>query len=263
MAYTEVWDIPGYPKITMTVDASGNEISTVFENPPTKFIDDIADEIYTKWHDLFGPECAPIPSRIVLYGLSVVLILQQFAGCALPLGASACKESPTYPEDGAFFTESAQCVGQVNALLQQAASAGWQGLSANSYSTANAVCAELARAIADSDREMERLVKRQAECVTRTQLGLGIEQDTLIPTYASVLFLEKDPTTLNMALVLAVSAVSAALIAAVALLINCVAESDNNAKAANSVDYSSIARTARGLIATQRTSILDLTGRQT
>ena len=95
---------------------------------------------------------------------------------------------------------------------------------------------------------MERLVRNQAECVTQTQLGLGVEQDALILIYIIALYLEANPATFDMALLLAVSAVSSGLATGVALLSNCVSESSNNASAAHKVDYHGIARAAQRLI---------------
>lgn len=240
MTHTEVWVVPGQPTQYIRVNSAGEEIGIALEqpNPMLSFVNDVTDDIYAKWHTVMGPDREPpMPSRIVLCGLGMMLLFQQFSGFALPLGASSWQGSPTYPEQGGFFAKDSDGNAQVAKLLRHADSDSWRGFSADFYESAVGHLRKSVQLIADNNSKMEHFVNNQADCVTETQLGLGVEQDGLISAYPMVCSLEADPVTANVAFVLALSITFSALVAGLGLLVDCVISSDKNACRANKIDY--------------------------
>lgn len=220
-AVAENWDYrdPSLDRAPPSVDSEVAE-------PKPSISEDLAE---TGW----------VPSRIVAGALTVMLGLQQLAGAALPFGVSFLwKGAPGQPEDGDYFKEGSHDLAGVAGLLAQAFPVGWTGDAEGAYATLNSVLIDLVSQMVDVDHKLQQLVNDQAECVTRTQLGLVITQDWLLLIYPIVCGLEAYPATLNAAFYLAIGASLAAIITGVGMLIDCVVSAADNAQKANDIHYS-------------------------
>ncbi|OBA71717.1 hypothetical protein A5641_10415 [Mycobacterium sp. 1554424.7] len=180
------------------------------------------------------------PSRIILAALTTLLGMQQLAGASIPFGGSAWKGSPTNPFQGDCFESGSRDFTDVADLLRMAVPQSWQGAAADAYTTANSALITQAQTMTDLDREMEKLVKDHAECVSQTQLGIGIEQDVLIAVYPMIVFLESNYYTFFKARTAAIAVSAAAVGAAVALLSWCLGTSIQTQQAVNRLAYGDV-----------------------
>ena len=180
------------------------------------------------------------PSRIILYSMTVLVGLQQLSGISIPFGGSAWKGSPTYPYQGDCFKDGAQYFTEVAALLQKTAPHSWRGDAAHAYTASNSTLVDQVQKMANLDLEMERLVQEHAEIVTKTQLGIGVEQDILIAVYAMMLYLEAEPYTFFQALKVAKAVALASMGTAFGLLGWCLGTSIQTASKVNALGYGEV-----------------------
>lgn len=183
---------------------------------------------------------ASLPSRIVLSALGIMLIFQEIAGMSLPFGFSQWQAVPGHPDQGDSLKRGSQDFSEVDELLHKAVPVTWQGKAAQDYRRANSTLMDLAQKMVDQDLHMERIVKKHAECVTQTQLALGITQDILIAAYPVVCILEKSFTTYYEAYDVAYDASVSAIITGIGLLSACLKHADDTVGKTHNVDYADI-----------------------
>ena len=194
------------------------------------------------------------PSRVILGAMTVLVGLQQLSGISIPFGGSAWKGSPTYPYQGDCFKDGAQHFTEVAALLQKTAPHSWRGDAAHAYTASNSTLVDQVQKMANLDLEMERLVQEHAEIVTKTQLGIGVEQDILIAVYAMMLYLEAEPYTFFQALKVAKAVALASMGTAFGLLGWCLGTSIQTASKVNALGYGEVIAALRPQLTAYQTA---------
>ncbi|OBA72855.1 hypothetical protein A5641_07290 [Mycobacterium sp. 1554424.7] len=188
------------------------------------------------------------PSAIILSTIEVLVLLQELAGLSLPFGASAWKGSSTYPYPGDCFQDASPHFTEAAALLHQACAPGWQGEAADSYRSATSTLITQAQTMADLHREMKNLVKHHAEVVSRTQFGIGIEQDALIAVLPVVIAKQSVLHTLPLAWQIAIAAATITLTAALSLLGWCLGTSIQTKQAVDGLAYDDVIAASQAVI---------------
>lgn len=189
-----------------------------------------------------------VPSRIVLAAIVVVVLAQQLAGISVPFGLSAAQGVPEQPEQGRFLKSGSQDFSQVDALLHLAVPVTWRGAAADKYTAANEQLMTAARQMAELDHTMADAVRTHGGVVDYTRWGLGIVQNALVSAYFSVWYLETNGA-IPLAYKIALAVSTAAGVAGIGLLANCVDHSKDRATQAHELTYHHVASAARLVIA--------------
>lgn len=180
------------------------------------------------------------PSRIILSAIVTLVGMQEMAGLSIPFGGSALQGSPIHPYQGDCFNGGSQHFTNAVEILQSAAPQSWQGAAADGHTAANQTLVAQANKMAELDLQMEQLVKDQAECVSQTQLGIGIEQNVLIVAYPTIYSLESNPSTFLTAMTMACATAAAAILAAMGQLGHCLDTSIQTQQAVNALAYEEV-----------------------
>jgi hypothetical protein len=197
-------------------------------------------------------------SLLVLGTWGLLVAMQEMAGLSIPFGGSASAASPA-PYQGDCFREGSQHFTEVAKLLGMASPESWGGPAAGDYATDKSKLSTLAETMARLDLEMEKLVKDHAERITKTQLGIGVEQDILVPlVLAIVVFLESDPYTLPMAYPTAFKASMYAILAATGLLSWCLGTSIQTMMAVDKLGYGDVLNEAEKIIKSRSSVTIDV-----
>lgn len=139
-------------------------------------------------------------------------------------------------------------------LLKGAMSASWRGDAAGGYSAATEVLMAQAQTMAENDDTMTLLVNNHAKHVSRTQLNIGIFQDTLVVIFLIIRALEVVASTKGLPGLIEVAYAVALLTcppfvgAGAGEFASCLAKSIDAADQATEVDYSAVALAARQVI---------------
>lgn len=189
-----------------------------------------------------------VPSRIVLAAIVVVVLAQQLAGQSVPFGLSAAQSMPNPPERGNCLTAGSHNFSQVDALLHLAVPVTWQGAAADKYTAANEQLMTASRQMAELDHAMADAVRTHGGVVDYTRWGLGIVQNALVAAYLSVWYLETNGA-IPLAYKIALAVSTAAGVAGIGLLANCVDHAKDRATQAHELAYHHVASAARLVIA--------------
>jgi hypothetical protein len=181
-----------------------------------------------------------LPSRIILGAMVVLVGLQQLAGLSIPFGVSAWKGSPNQRYQGDCFPLGSQHFTEVARLLQTAVPRSWRGEASDGYAEKISTLVTQAQTMARLDLEMQQLVKDHAGRISKTQMGIGIEQDILIAVYPVIRYLESDWRTFWVALTTARVTAVAAVGAAVGLLGWCLGTSIQTQQAVDRLGYGDV-----------------------
>ncbi len=176
---------------------------------------------------------------------------QEWCGGSFPLGAEQIVtligqlkglDPICDPYQGECFTDSAQQMPEVAALLESALPQDWQGFGADAYSTHTSSLVTAAQRMADLDDQMQQDVADHARSVRSTQAAIGVTQDLFAAFYVTVVRpLESQPGTAEIAygwiFALAAFAHAAAWSAVFGVFVNAV----DTTTAVNSLDYGAVA----------------------
>jgi hypothetical protein len=196
-----------------------------------------------------------LPSHIMWLTILALTAMQEMAGWSAPLGISGS----AHPYQGDCFKEGEQHFSEVAKLLETRTAQSWHGLGAGAYTSENNTLIDQAKKMASLDLEMEKLVKDHAERITKTQLGIGVEQDILVPlVLAIVVFLESDPYTLPMAYPTAFKASMYAILAATGLLSWCLGTSIQTMMAVDKLGYGDVLNEAEKIIKSRSSVTIDV-----